>query len=248
MFWFLAFALAWAITIPLATNQLGYTAIPGLRFQFAFLIGFAPAIAAMIAAALSKQFRDYWRTAWNPRAPIWLYLLALALPALFLAAPFAWAAINHSAPPELDLSPQIVMFAGLWFVLALGEELGWRSYALPRLVKRHGFFVGSTVLGVVWCVWHYPRMLAGPFVQTIEQAAPFIALFSLQIIIANYIITWIAARARYSALPTTVFHTSFNTVSTIYGMAAMDLSVTVAITIVAALLLLIDRAPQRAAA
>ena len=188
MFWFIAFAIAWAITIPLATNQLGYTHIPGLRFQFAFAIGLAPAIAAMIAAALEKKFGDYWRTAWNPRAPVWLYLFALLLPALLLAAPFGWAMIRHSAPPQLELSPDIAIFAALWLVLALGEELGWRSYALPRLVQRHGFILGATILGVIWCIWHYPRMLAGPFVESIPQAAPFIGLFSVQIIIANYVI------------------------------------------------------------
>jgi membrane protease YdiL (CAAX protease family) len=247
MFWFLAFALAWAITIPLATNQLGYTDIPGLRFQFAFAIGLAPAIAAIIAALLEKKFADYWRTAWRIAGPWWLYVLALALPALFLAAPFAWAAVRHVEPPQLELSPEIAMLSGLWFVLALGEELGWRSYALPRLVKRFGFLGGATVLGVAWCVWHYPRMLAGPFVESIEQAAPFIALFSIQIIIANYIISWIAARARFSALPTTIFHTSFNTVSTIYGMAAMDVSVTAAIAVVAFALFAIDSRPQREA-
>lgn len=244
MFWFLAFAIAWAITLPLAANQLGYTHIEGLHFQFAFAIGLAPAIAAMVAAAIEKRFGEYWKRAWNPRAPFWLYVLALLLPALFLAAPFAWAMIRHTALPELDLSPGIAIFAGLWLVLALGEELGWRAYALPRLVQRHGFILGSTILGVIWCVWHYPRMLAGPFVESIPQAAPFIALFSIQIIIANYIICWIAARARFSALPTTIFHTAFNTVSTVYGMAAMDPSVTVAIAAVAIVLLVIDRKPQ----
>lgn len=245
MFWFLAFAIAWAITIPLATNQLGYTHIPGLRFQFAFLIGFAPAIAAMIAAAFDRSFKEYWRTAWNPRAPIWLYLFALTLPALFLAAPFVWAAVEHKAPPQLELDASIAIFAALWFVLALGEELGWRSYALPRLVKRSGFFIGATILGVIWCIWHYPRMLAGPFIETIPQA-PFIALFSIQIIIANYIICWIAARASFSAWPSTVFHTAFNTVSTVYAMAAMDVSVTVTIAAVALILLIFGGKPQEA--
>lgn len=246
MFWFLAFAIAWAITIPLATNQLGYTDIPGLRFQFAFLIGLAPTIAAIVAALLQKQFKDYWRTAWRIAGPAWVYLLAIALPVLFLAAPFAWAALRGTPPPELELSPQVAIFAALWLVLALGEELGWRSYALPRLVQRHGFFIGATILGVVWCIWHYPRNLAGPYVETIAQAAPFIGLFSIQIILANYILSWIAARTRYGVVAPTLFHTSFNTVSTIYGFAAMDLSVTAAIAFVALAILVFDRKPQPA--
>jgi membrane protease YdiL (CAAX protease family) len=246
MFWFIAFALAWAITVPLATNQLGYTDIPGLRFQLAFLIGLAPAIAAIIAAAFEKKLGEYWRTAWRIAGPWWLYLLALLLPLAFLAAPFGWAMIRGTEPPALALTPDIAVFAALWVVLAFGEELGWRSYALPRLVKRHGFFIGATILGVVWCVWHYPRNFASPDVETIEAALPFIGLFSLQIILANYIISWIAARARYGAVAPTIFHASFNTVSTIYAMAAIDLSVTAAIGAVALILLIFDRKPQPA--
>jgi uncharacterized protein len=246
MFWFIAFALAWAITVPLATNQLGYTDIPGLRFQLAFLIGLAPAIAAIAASAFEKRLFEYWRTAWRIAGPWWLYVLALLLPLLFLAAPFAWAIARGTEPPELSLTPDIALFAGLWVVLAFGEELGWRSYALPRLVKRHGFFIGATILGIVWCVWHYPRNFASPYVETIEAALPFIGLFSLQIVLANYIICWIAARARFGAVAPTIFHASFNTVSTIYTMAAIDLSVTAAIAVVALALLLVDRKPHPA--
>lgn len=244
MFWLIAFALAWAITVPLAANQLGYTHIGGLRFQLAFLIGLAPAIAAIVASAFDKSLQAYWRRAWTIAGPPWLYALALVLPALFLAAPFAWAKLNGAAGPELYLSPEVAAFAALWFVLALGEELGWRSYALPRLVQRHGFFIGATVLGVVWCIWHYPRNLAGPYVESLAQAAPFIGLFSIQIILANYVVSWIAARARYGVIAPTLFHTSFNTVSTIYGFAAMDVSVTSVIALVALMIIVFDRKPQ----
>jgi membrane protease YdiL (CAAX protease family) len=247
LFWFIAFALAWAITVPLALNQLGYTDIPGLRFQLSFAIGLAPAIAAIVASLLEKKFKDFWSTAWRIAGPWWIYVLALVLPALFLAAPFVSAAIRGAEAPQLLLSPEVAIFAGLWLVLALGEELGWRSYALPRLVSRFGFLVGATILGIVWCVWHYPKNLASPYVETLEAALPFIGLFSIQIILANYILCWIAAKARYGVIAPTIFHTAFNTVSTIYMMAAMEPSVTVAIGIVALLILIFDRKPQREA-
>jgi uncharacterized protein len=48
----------------------------------------------------------------------------------------------------------LIIFGQLVFVL--GEEPGWRGFALPRLTERLGPNMGRLILGSAWPLWHLP--------------------------------------------------------------------------------------------
>lgn len=39
---------------------------------------------------------------------------------------------------------------------AVGEELGWRGFLLPRLGQFAGMTAASWIMGVLWSLWHVP--------------------------------------------------------------------------------------------
>ena len=218
IFWLLAFAIAWAITLPPALAQNGLIASSPIPFSMGILIGIAPIIAAAIAAARDHQGKAYWRSLGRLPNLLWA-AIAILLPVSWLAIAYATQSIRVSTE---GLAP----YALLWLVLAFGEEAGWRGFALPDWSERPGFWPGSLILGLVWCVWHYPKMLGSPYLGDLTEALPLIGLFSLQIVIANFIICWLYYRSGRSVIATTLFHTSFNLISTAYFAAATDLVIT----------------------
>ncbi len=225
LFWILSFAIAWALTIPPALAQLGLISSSPVPYGVTVLIGVAPIVAAAVAAAREGRGHAYWRSLARLPRPGWTALFASLLPPALLAIAYAVRAATGE-PIRVALDAQVAMMGLLWLVLAFGEEAGWRGFALPRLVERHGFWLASLILGVVWCVWHYPRLLGSPYLGPLAEGLPLIGLFSVQIIIGNFILCWIYFRSGRSGVAATHYHTTVNFVETAYFLAATDLVIT----------------------
>ena len=54
------------------------------------------------------------------------------------------------------LLPVAVTLAAAGINLELGEEPGWRGFALPRLLVGHSALIAALILGVIHMVWHLP--------------------------------------------------------------------------------------------
>jgi uncharacterized protein len=88
----------------------------------------------------------------------------------------------------------------------VGEELGWRGYALPRLTALFGLGTASVLLGVLWACWHLPLffILDG---DTVGQSFP---LYALQVTALSVAIAWLYANTRGSLLLVMLMHSAVN--------------------------------------
>jgi len=190
---------------------------------------YSPSIAALILATLqgrkslgallSRLFR--FRIAW------WWYVGPVALiAAIGLGAQIVSEMLFHVAPPHFALaSLQSLATAGLsaflWDPGPLGEELGWRGFALPRMVERWNGLTAALVLGAIWGVWHLPAFYLSGLPQS---QAPFWT-FLVAIIAASVVMAWVVNRTQ-SVLPAILIHWANNRfgelhVPTAYVTAAM---------------------------
>ena len=101
----------------------------------------------------------------------------------------------------------------LALIAGLGEEPGWRGFALPRLEARHTTVLATALLGGVWAAWHLPLALVDPrFAHGFTSAPPQILLAlltMLTIFFYAFFYTWVYNNSR-SVLLCMLLHGSFN--------------------------------------
>jgi uncharacterized protein len=88
---------------------------------------------------------------------------------------------------------------------ALGEELGWRGFALPRLQAKYGPIVSSLVLGLFWEFWHIPAWMAW---QEGDTYWWLLFLMVVNTVPTTILFTWIYNRSRGSLLQVCLYHAS----------------------------------------
>ncbi len=76
----------------------------------------------------------------------------------------------------------------------LTEELAWRGFALPRLLRRFGVVTASLLLGVIWAVWHLPMFFV-PGAGLAGQSYPAFAVFTIA---TTALFTWLYRSTRAS--------------------------------------------------
>src|SRR5215218_10453346 len=89
---------------------------------------------------------------------------------------------------------------------ALGEEPGWRGFALPRLQSVHGPLLGSLILGPLWALWHLPLF----FTPWNELTAFNVVVFVLATTCLAIMYTWVFNNTKGSVLMAILIHASFN--------------------------------------
>jgi membrane protease YdiL (CAAX protease family) len=204
-FFFLAFLLSW---YPYLLSLTGVRTSGGIN-------PLGPFVSAMIITGITRgrtglkkilQRIVLWRVNWK-----W-YALVIALPILISAAAMFinvlfGAVIN--APADLSWKSLPEQFIFILLFIGLGEEPGWRGFALPQLQTSRSPIRSSLILALFWAIWHLP--LFGTEFHP-AQYGPFL----ISLLAATFLMTWIYNHTRGSILLPMIFHASVNAIGAGY--------------------------------
>src|SRR5215216_4210317 len=211
-FFVLAYALAWIIESPLVLLRDSVTASDPPGLFLVMLASNVPSVVAIVLTAivfgrgtLRKLLGRLliWRV-----NPLW-YLVVILGPIALTEGVVGLNALMGG--PALSLGmPLLGVLSMLAFSIvpgsALGEEIGWRGYALPRLQSRMSALGASLIIGPIWALWHLPLWLTGDPVRTPTLYAAFV----VSVIALSVILTWVYNSTGGSLLMVVLLHATYN--------------------------------------
>ena len=221
-FFLMAYAFSWILSIPVVLSEWHILPKTAFTFNFFFIIkSFGPFLAAYIIIRITEG-KEGWR-ALRSRFTLfrvgwqWYVFILLGIPALLLLGiivlPGALASFQ-SLPPHFPII-YLVSFIFIFFGGGpLGEEPGWRGFALPRMQSRYGALWGTLLLGILWTFWHLPD-----FFTSAQKGGPGTGLypfyyglpvFFLEVMALAIIFTWVFNHTEGSIFIAILLHTSYN--------------------------------------
>ena len=226
------YALIWDLQERLGIENINVLTLLRMSFEepavgFALPYAAAPSIAAIIIVLLIagrtglRQLVDRlrpWRegVTWQEGLKVYGQIVALFMGFTCYFALVSWVHGGEEAIKEISprFGSTLWLFLLLFLIGAflreggLLEELGWRGFALPRLIDRMRSPLNASILiGIMWSMWHIPRdaasyMISLPFGEYIL----FLVVFTVALIGLSIVITYFFNRTGGSVIPAIMVH------------------------------------------
>ena len=204
------FCLAFALSIPflLVSAATGIELLP--RLPVAALMTVCPVAAALIlvfredrtagVVALLKRSFDYKRTG----AKVWYAPVLLLMPATMALSYGLLRMLGVPLPsPSLSAPTALALFA-VFFIAALGEELGWSGYVTDPMQVRWGALQTGILLGLVWAAFHIVALVQA------RRSPAWIGWWCLNTVATRVVMVWLYNNTGKSVFAAALFHTMIN--------------------------------------
>jgi uncharacterized protein len=210
IFFALTFAISWGVGglfLALPTRLELIFGPLGPHNPVFYVLAYAPTLSALILTSVlggSAGVKALFATLVRPFRMIWLIVAVLLIPAIALSLVLLLPLMGYTMWPVTNRAIFVsapLLLLGTWQAFKntgpLGEELGWRGYALPRLLMKWNALTASIVLGLVWTLWHVPAFfLAGVMGQSFSG----FGWWALDTFGFTFVITWLFLRANGNVL------------------------------------------------
>lgn len=216
IFFLITYCVTWVLWLPLIIFH------PPIKF-FHQIGGMGPLIGAFLAiilfegtTKLKSLIKEIFRFELR-----WI-LVAFFTPFLLFLVASVISFFIHGTMPHFQLllySQEYPNIGILYWIISIicygfGEQVGWRGYALPELIKSGlNPVYASTVLSIFWAIWHLPLFWYPNSGYFTMNSAMILGWFG-SLILSSYLLTWLFNTSKKSIAAVAIFHGTIDIVMT----------------------------------
>jgi membrane protease YdiL (CAAX protease family) len=134
--------------------------INGEQSKLAGLLMLAPGLAAIITYLLFEH--SLRPIGWRP-GKIQYLLLGFVIPIIYCSIEYGLVWLTGRGKYNGQFPPSFPIFLVTMLVnstlSAVLEEIAWRGFLVPKMMKLTGFATTALVSGLIWAAWHYPLII-----------------------------------------------------------------------------------------
>lgn len=185
---------------------------PGLTGIFGYLLMWCPAVGAIV---ISRKYFPKEKILGFRMSKIRYLILGLLIPFVYWLISYGFYLLifgsnlfKDSVLKHLIENPlTLLLYLSIFFITALGEEIGWRGFLAPKLNELFGFKKTALFSGIIWALWHYPVIFSG-YVSTLPLWYQFVS-YTLLVLGVSFIFSYYRLRSK-SVWPAVLLHCSHN--------------------------------------
>jgi membrane protease YdiL (CAAX protease family) len=197
------FLLVFALSIPfwlVQPRDWPISASVGAPLLAALILVYREAGGRGVRRILSRVF-DQRRI----RKKIWYVPIIFLMPLLYLLSYLVMRLMGLPFPDEPYIPFLLIpLLLVLFFILAIGEEVGWTGYVTDPLQDRWSALTTSIILGLVTAIWHFV-----PLIQ-MGRTPTWIAWWALSALSIRILYVWLYNSTGKSLFAAIVFHAMNN--------------------------------------
>lgn len=249
----LAYSISWLIWMPLWLPAFGFEGLSALPFHHA-LGAFGPLFAALIVTARiggRRALAGLLGRTFLPGPRLWLTAAAVVGPFLLLGVGLAVASLWGGPPFDLATfgrSSEFPAFSALGFLaynivtFGIGEEAGWRGFALPWLQSRFSALTATAILSVIWACWHLPLFAYRPGYVGMDIGG--IAGWLVSLATGAILLTALFNASKGSILAVALFHAAIDVAFTSRGLSPIAINLSGAVITLAGIAVVVVFRPD----
>ncbi len=213
-------ATVWIILLPSIQHDLHIS----LSANFFWLGEAAPGLVAILLSLLQdgktgvkELLRPilYWRI-----KPLYLYIIFICIPFYYLAligySAIFGAHITKFTTLYAQIKTPILHLPAIWLLLELSviylvcEEIGWRGFALKKLLNKYNPLYAAFIIGIFWALFHMPLLIS----NWAHVTTNYLLFYILFTIIDSIFFAWLYIETRYSLIYVGIIHGLTNLLGT----------------------------------